>query len=169
MTLYGVEYKIANLPDGANIRYVKEKDGEKTGLLEVYETAESGVYYSAGGFTFRHGDRGIYSVYVDDVFAGAFVVVYVNETKTDMVEEVQVRVSGNYDFAPVDLMGAGYKYEIISRPNTLGGQAPWIDIAGRFVFARQAMPVNISRAGVYVVKAVDDGGDVVAVYQISIR
>ena len=108
----------------------------------------------------------------DGSLADRKVPVKIISADTDNpVEVIEVRQSliyGSYYFAPVDLLGSGYKYEIISRPGTLGGLAPWINIYGQFEFAHQAMPVNISREGRYVVKAYDNAGNVVAVYSIIV-
>ena len=74
--------------------------------------------------------------------------------------------NGNYYFAPVDLLGPDYEYKIISRPGTSGGRAPVVNNYGRFVFsanAHQVMPMNISRAGVYIVKAIHQNGGIVAI------
>jgi hypothetical protein len=81
--------------------------------------------------------------------------------------EIEVRQSfssGSYYFAPVEL--GGNEYRIVRRPGTLGGTAPMIDAYGRFSFGHQVMPVNISRAGEYEVRATDGSG---VIYKITVR
>jgi len=86
------------------------------------------------------------------------------------MDVVQAKVDGASYFAPVSLPApaAGYTYEIVSRPNTVGGAAPRINADGQFVINQQAMPLNISRAGDYVVRAVDGYGNVAYVYIITV-
>ena len=87
------------------------------------------------------------------------------------MSEIPVRQSltaGSYWFAPVDLLGSGYNYEIIDRPATIGGIAPFVDLYGRFNFGRQVMPVSISREGEYVIRVTDGGGNFVEVYRITV-
>jgi len=74
--------------------------------------------------------------------------------------------TGSYYFAP-EYLGT-YNYEIVSRPDTLGGTAPVVDDYGYFTFAHDVLPANISRAGQYTVTAADDGGNVVEVYIITV-
>ena len=94
--------------------------------------------------------------------------MYVDDTEVIDVVRVQTFINGRYDFVSVDLYRPGYKYEIIGRPGTLGGTAPRVDIYGQFIFAHHALPENISRAGVYVVRAADGSGRGVVVYRITI-
>jgi hypothetical protein len=81
----------------------------------------------------------------------------------------QTVIDGNYWFSPVELLGTGYKYKIASRPAPMGGSAPFIDGYGQFVFGHQIMPVNISRAGEYVVEVSNYSGNVVAVFVITVQ
>jgi hypothetical protein len=168
LTLYGVEYIIENIPAGAVLEYEIEKDGAVI-PLNIYETLEPDLYYSGSEVTFSHGDRGVYKLYVDGDLAGAFTVVYGNEERMTDLELEQSFVYGSWYFAPVDLFGPDYRYEIISRPATLGGIAPRINIYGQFVFAELVMPVNISRKGEYLVKAKDDDGNVVEIFRITVK
>ena len=137
-------------------------------MVYSFFASEDALYVSDDATEFHHGDSVVYRLYVDDVLAGTFTVAYVNENSATEVDVEQSFVYGSYYFAPVDLLGPDYKYEIIGRPGTLGGLAPWINIHGQFEFAHQVMPVNISRAGEYIVKASDHNGNVVAVYIITI-
>ena len=63
----------------------------------------------------------------------------------------------------MELLGSGYEYEIISRPNSYGGSAPFINSYGEFTFGRQALPVNISRSGEYIVRATNGLGNVTVI------
>ena len=78
-------------------------------------------------------------------------------------------VAESWYFAPVYLGDPAYTYKTISRPSTIGGMAPRVDGYGRFVFAGQMLPANLSRAGEYVVKATVGGsGEIVAIYKIIV-
>jgi len=95
--------------------------------------------------------------------------VYVNETGAEVEEIEQAESGGVYYFAPYTLPVTGNRYEIISRPNTVGGTAVRINAAGQLIFNQQAVPINVSRAGEYVVREIDAFGNVVYVYVITIR
>ena len=84
------------------------------------------------------------------------------------VTAIQTVVGGSYNFAAVDLLGAGYGYEITSRPATQGGHIPVINYWNQFAFNPQGAPTNISRAGDYVVEASDNNGIVVAIFKITV-
>ena len=51
----------------------------------------------------------------------------------------------------------------------MGGTAPRIDVYGRFAFAHQVLPVNISRAGEYMVRATHNLNGGVVVLRIIVR
>ena len=173
LTIQSVNYLVENVPSGATIEYEIEKDGVIV-PLDIYCLAalpgDKEEYAGTGDVTFNHGDTGIFKLWLDDVLVGAFTVVYVNEGKAEVVEVDIVVVDGASYFAPVNLpaLEYGYRYEIVSRPNTVGGTAPRINAAGQFVINQQAMPLNISRAGYYVVLAMDGAGNVANVYVIAV-
>ena len=82
---------------------------------------------------------------------------------------VQRLFAGSRYFAPVDLHGTEYKYEITVRPNTFGGAAPIINIYGQFIFAPQIAPVNLSRDGEYIVQVfAADSDELIAIYRIIV-
>ena len=111
----------------------------------------------------------MYRFHVDGELVGTFTVVYVNEALAELVDVPSVDVDGSSYFDPVSLgAAAGLDYEIVSRPDTIGGRAPRIDAEGRFVFNYQLLPVNISRAGEYVVRTTDAAGNIVDVYIITV-
>ena len=120
--------------------------------------------------TYVSGDKGVYSLRVNDVSVGTFTITYLNEEHVTekKVHQNYIEGSGSWYFAPVNLLGTGYVYEIISRPKTLGGKAPWINIYGQFSFEAQVMPMSVSRAGEYIVKVTDDNDSVVTVYKITV-
>ena len=170
ITINSVEYSIHNVPAGAAIESEIEKDGAVT-PLNIYRTATlSDSFISEDGVTFNNGDRGVYKLWLNDVLIGTFTVVYVNEAKAEQKDVVQAKVDGASYFAPVELpaLAYSYRYEIVSRPNTVGGTAPRINADGQFVINQQAMPLNISRAGEYVVRAVDGYGNAADVYIITV-
>jgi alpha-tubulin suppressor-like RCC1 family protein len=171
LTIYGVEYIIANIPAGVMPELVIERDGIEI-LWEILdEREESGLYISLTEMSFDHGAETVFKLYVDDTLVGTFTVtyVYVNETH---VTDVLVRQSfavGSYYFAPVELLGRGYNYEITNRPQTFGGTAPSVNTKGQFIFDQQVLPVTISRAGEYIVEVTDNNDNLVAVYRIIVE
>jgi len=170
ITINRIEYSIQNVPASTAIEIEIEKDGYAI-PLNIYRTATlSDRFISEDGVTFNNGDRGVYKLWLNDVLIGTFTVVYVNQSNAEPKDVLQSHVDGASYFAPVDLPapGYGYRYEIVSRPNTVGGTAPRINADGQFVINLQAMPLNISRAGDYVVRAVDSFGNVAYVYIITV-
>jgi len=129
------------------------------------------IFVGSGGAEVIYSDgdaKTVHGGYVIQVNADGGV----NIIEAPLTLEVrQGFANGNYYFAPVELLGSDYEYKIISRPGTSGGRAPSINIYGQFVFAahvHQVMPMNISRAGVYIVKAAHkDGG--IATIIIEVR
>ena len=77
-------------------------------------------------------------------------------------ETEKVDISGNYQKFCTDGRDGKSSLSALSVPNTLGGLAAWIDVHGRFAFARQVLSVNVSHAGDYIIKATHrDSGEVV--------
>ena len=165
LTVHGGKYIVDGVPHGAIPRLEVEKDGDVR-ALDIEEEG-AGLYFSETEVVFDHGDVGICKLYVDDVLAGMFRVVYVSDSLVTEKHLEQNVVDGSYYFAPMELLGTGYGYEIISRPKTYGGSAPLINSYGEFSFARQALPVNISRSGEYIVKAAG-GMDNVTIFKIVV-
>jgi len=172
LTIYGVEYIINNVPIGTNPTIEAEKDGNILPFSDIAEkTGTPGRYFSDAGMPFNHGDRITYKLHVGSELAGTFTVVYVNRSEYVEINSQQRRLAGGYYSEPKYLEGyngSENTYEIISRPPTLGGTAPWINNSGQFVFARQTMPENMSREGEYIVRATNSSGIVVAVYIIIV-
>ena len=171
MTLHSIEYIIENVVGNAAFEHTVTKDGDETSL-DIYEKVAPNIYGSDTSTEFIHGGTGVYIIHDGDILIGTFTVVYVNTNSAEEKPAQQSFSAGNYWFAPVVLYESGiepgYMYEIISRPATLGGTAPWINASGQFVFAHQVMPSNISRAGEYVIRVVNASGDIIAVYVITV-
>ena len=171
LTVHGVRYVIENVPAGALPECDIEKDGAVMPRSFYKAAAPLNNYFSVDEVTFSHGDRGVYKLYLGEALIGTFTVVYVNEANVaDVLDVEQFDVDGVYYFAPFDLpaITSGNRYEIVSRPDTLGGKAVRINANGQLIFNQQAMPMNISRAGEYVVREVDAYGNVVNVYIITV-
>ena len=179
VTLYGetsplsicrVGYIIENVPFVEMIEVVIEKNSVDIFSDNAIEEAEyPGWYFNIMESTLNHGDRIIYKFYVDEAFIGTFTVVYVNETEMILLEVEQTKLNGNYFFAPVELAGPDYNYEIIRSPSTLGGIAQMISTDGKFRFGSSViMPANYSRAGEYIVRATDNDDNIINVYRIIV-
>jgi hypothetical protein len=165
-TISGVEYIINNVPIGLTPVLEIEKDG-LIATMDIYETAPD-LYLGNSEVTFTHGEKAVFKLYVDGSLVGTFTVTYVNETLMSEIPVQQNLTAGSYWFAPVDLLGPGYNYEITDRPDTIGGIAPFVDVNGQFNFGRQVMPVSISREGEYVIRVTDSGGNFVEMYRITV-
>ena len=169
MTIYGGVFILANIPEGVTPELEIDKDGSVIPLnIDAYSEAEqTGIYISVDEVTLNHGERGVYTFHVDGDLVGTFTIAHVNEEEVMMLEVQQNWNAGNYYFAPVELLGSGYTYEVIYRGDMLGGLAPFVNAYGEFVFGQQILPANISREGLYMVK-VSDGDGVVAVFEIVV-
>ena len=168
LTIYGVGFIVENMPTDATLELRIEMNGVEIPLPDVYEKYEADIYVSEAPVTFNYGDTGVYKLYVDGLtLVGTFTVEY---AELPTLRAQQTLTAGSYYFAPVVLpIGPGYYYEVIERPATLGGTAPWVNIWGKFIFAQETLPANISRAGEYVVEVTDGDGKVVAVYKIIVE
>ena len=171
LTVYGVEYRLENMPESAILEIEVEKGGVKTPLYVDIPVKEPDIYRSFGNTVFSHGDDSVYQIRVNGDFVGTFKLLYMNEANTIPLSIDQNFRSGSYYFAPLSLPActSGNRCEIVKRPDTLGGRAPLINTNGQFTFANQVMSYNISRTGEYIVLATDGNGKFVEAYRITVE
>jgi len=98
-----------------------------------------------------------------DPFAGLLA----GNVPTEEITVTQTVFGGSYNFNAINLMGAGYKYAIVSRPDTPGGVAI-INANNQFAFNPQGAPTNLSRAGVYKVEVSDSSDKVIKIYIFTV-